>query len=297
MRWMVTGGGGRLGYHVTGALARESERGGDQVAVLDRAALDIAEPDALRAVFAEHRPDVVLNCAAYTAVDGAETDWARALRVNAEGPRRLAEACAVHGARLVHVSTNAVFPGDARAPYDEDHPPAPGTAYGRSKLAGEEAVLARLPGAGVVARTAWLYGRRGRSFVSTMIERAAAGETVDVVDDQYGQPSWAGDVAAQLITLGRSPRAHGVFHATNSGEASWYELAREVFRLVGADPGLVRPISDAEYGRAAQLPAYTVLGHGRWRDIGADPPRDWRRALGGALEELLPLWAVPRGSA
>ncbi|MFJ9864011.1 dTDP-4-dehydrorhamnose reductase [Streptomyces sp. NPDC101165] len=292
MKWLVTGAGGMLGQDTVQELLDR----GEHVTGLDRAALDITEPGAVRRAFDAHRPDVVVNCAAYTAVDDAETDEARALCVNGDGPRLLARACAEHGARLIHVSTDYVFSGEilpralgsARAggtpmtPYPEDHPPAPRTAYGRTKLAGERAVLAELPGGAVVVRTAWLYGVHGRNFVRTMLELEARRDTVDVVDDQRGQPTWSADVAARIADLGATA-AHGVFHATGSGECSWYELAREVFRLAGADPDRVRPTDSRSFTRPAPRPAYSALGHARWREAGLAPPRDWRSALSEAL--------------
>ncbi|OXY88860.1 dTDP-4-dehydrorhamnose reductase [Streptomyces diastatochromogenes] len=279
MRWLVTGAGGMLGHDTV----RELLDRGEDVTGLDRVTLDITEPDAVQRAFDAHRPDVVVNCAAYTAVDDAETDEARALRVNGDGPRLLARACAERGARLIHVSTDYVFSGEIRAtPYPEDHPPAPRTAYGRTKLAGERAVLAELPGAAAVVRTAWLYGVHGRNFVRTMLELEARRDTVDVVDDQRGQPTWSADVAARIADLGATT-AHGVFHATGSGEASWYELAREVFRLAGADPDRVRPTDSRSFTRPAPRPAYSALGHARWREAGLAPPRDWRSALSEAL--------------
>jgi dTDP-4-dehydrorhamnose reductase/4-ketoreductase len=283
--WLVTGAGGMLGHDVVAELAAR----GEHVTGLDRAALDITDAAAVDAALAAHRPGLVVNCAAYTSVDDAETDEARALLVNGEGPRLLARACAAHDARLVHVSTDYVFSGDARTtPYPEDHPTAPRTAYGRTKLAGERAVLEELPGAGAVVRTAWLYGACGRSFVRTMIDLEAGRPTVDVVDDQRGQPTWSADVAARVADLG--PRladgARGVFHATSSGEATWYELAREVFRLVGADPARVRPTTGAAFPRPAPRPAYSALAHGRWQEIGLPAPRDWRAALHEALPRI-----------
>lgn len=163
MRWLVTGAAGMLGRDTVAELARR----GEDVTGLDRAALDVTRPDAVEDAVAAHRPDLVVNCAAYTAVDAAEHDELRALRVNGDGPAHLARACARHGARLVHVSTDYVFPGTARTPYPEDAPPAPRTAYGRTKLAGERAVLTALPDACAVVRTAWLYGAHGSSFVRT----------------------------------------------------------------------------------------------------------------------------------
>ncbi|MET9764879.1 dTDP-4-dehydrorhamnose reductase [Streptomyces sp. NPDC006372] len=285
MRWLVTGAGGMLGHDV----ARELTRRGEEVVALDRAALDITRPETVGRAVADHRPDLVVNCAAYTAVDDAETDEARALEINGEGPRLLARACATHDARMIHVSTDYVFSGEARtAPYPEDHRPAPRTAYGRTKLAGEQAVLEELPGRSAIVRTAWLYGVHGANFVRTMIGLEARRDTVDVVDDQRGQPTWSADVAERITGLGErlGPGAHGVFHATNSGEATWYELAREVFSLVGADPDRVRPTSSAAFPRPAPRPAYSVLAHRRWQEIGLPPPRDWRSALHEALPRI-----------
>jgi dTDP-4-dehydrorhamnose reductase/4-ketoreductase len=285
MRWLITGAGGMLGQDVVAELTRR----GEDVAGLDRAALDITRPGTVDTVVRDHRPDLVVNCAAYTAVDEAESDEARALEINGDGPRLLARACAAHGARLIHVSTDYVFSGEARTtPYPEDHPTGPRTAYGRTKLAGERAVLEELPGASAVVRTAWLYGVHGTNFVRTMIGLEARRDTLDVVDDQRGQPTWSADVAERIADLGvrLGPDAHGVFHATNSGEATWYELAREVFSLIGADPDRVRPTSSAAFPRPAPRPAYSALAHRRWQEIGLPLPRDWRSALHEALPRI-----------
>ncbi|MFJ4280356.1 dTDP-4-dehydrorhamnose reductase [Streptomyces massasporeus] len=285
MRWLITGAGGMLGRDVVEELTRR----GETVVGLDRAALDITRPQAVDSAVREHRPDVVVNCAAYTAVDDAETDEARALAINGDGPRLLARACAAHDARLIHVSTDYVFSGEARTtPYPEDHPTGPRTAYGRTKLAGERAVLEELPGASAVLRTAWLYGVHGSNFVRTMIGLEARRDTLDVVDDQRGQPTWSADVAERIADLGRrlGPEAHGVFHATNSGEATWCDLAREVFSLIGADPDRVRPTSSAAFPRPAPRPAYSALAHLRWQEIGLPLPRDWRSALHEALPRI-----------
>ncbi|MEU6622782.1 dTDP-4-dehydrorhamnose reductase [Streptomyces litmocidini] len=283
MRWLVTGAGGLLGHEVTKALAAE----GADATGLDRRALDITDPGAVSEAFDRLRPDLLVNCAAYTAVEAAETDEERALRVNGDGPRHLAALCARHGTRLLHLSTDYVFSGDARSPYAEDHPTAPRNAYGRSKRAGERAVLGLLPERGVVVRTAWLHGAHGSSFVRAMTERARAGGPVDVVADQVGQPTWAADVARLLLALGHAPGARGIFHATNAGRATWYELAREVFRLVGADPDRVRPVPGTVFGGRAPRPAYTVLGHARWREAGIPAPRPWREALAEALDRRI----------
>ena len=156
----------------------------------------------------------------------------------------------------MQVSTDYVFAGDAGRPYAEDDVPAPRTAYGRTKLAGERAVLNRLPGSGYVVRTAWLYGAHGPSFVRTMIKLADQQPTVDVVDDQHGQPTWTVDVARQIIALAHSTAAPGIYHATSSGQTTWFRLAREIFGLLGADPSRVRPVTEqcaAPAGAAARL--------------------------------------------
>ncbi|GAA3872323.1 dTDP-4-dehydrorhamnose reductase [Streptomyces lacrimifluminis] len=285
MKWLVTGAAGMLGRDTVGELLGR----GESVVGLARAALDITDPDDVRRVFDAHEPDLVVNCAAYTAVDDAETDEESALRINGVGPRLLAQACAEHGARLVHVSTDYVFDGEARdTPYPEDHTPAPRTAYGRTKLAGEHAVLATLPDASAVLRTAWLYGAHGGNFVRTMIDLEARRDTLDVVDDQRGQPTWSADVAARIADLGPrvGPGANGILHATNSGEATWFELAREVFRLIDADPDRVHPTTSAAFVRPAPRPAYSALGHGRWQQAGLGPLRDWRTALHEALPHI-----------
>jgi len=286
-RWLVTGAGGMLGRDLTAALTRA----GATVVAADRAALDIADPARVRAAFAAHRPAVVVNCAAWTAVDDAESREAEALRVNGTGPAVLADTCRAHGSVLLHVSTDYVFAGDADRPYPEDAPTAPCGAYGRTKLAGERAVLETLPDTGHVVRTAWLYGAGGANFVRTMIRLEAVKDTLDVVDDQRGQPTWTADLASRLVLLGRAAldgtAPAGVYHGTSGGETTWYGLAREVFRLLGADPDRVRPTSSAAFARPAPRPAYSVLGHDRFRAAGIDPVRDWRTALHAAFPALL----------
>ncbi|MFG1805825.1 dTDP-4-dehydrorhamnose reductase [Streptomyces sp. NPDC049040] len=282
MTWLVTGAGGMLARDL---LLRLAEAGEAAVGV-DRAALDITDEDAVRAVFDDHRPDVVVNCAAWTGVDDAETAEQAALRVNGEGPRHLAALCAKSGARLLHLSTDYVFAGDATTPYRETDRPDPRSAYGRGKLAGEHAVLDLLPGDGYVVRTAWLYGAGGRSFVRTMIRLERERDTVDVVGDQYGQPTWTADLAGKLVALGTGGAPAGVYHGTSAGQASWYDLAREVFRLLGADPDRVRRVPTSAVPRPAPRPAYGVLAHDGWAAAGIEPIRDWRQALAAAFPAL-----------
>jgi dTDP-4-dehydrorhamnose reductase len=276
-----------LGKDLLARLAAD----GEQAVGLTRGALDITDPEAVFGAVAEHQPDVVVNCAAWTAVDDAETQESEALRINGDGPRNLAAACAKTGARLLQVSTDYVFAGNGSSPYAEDAPTAPRSAYGRTKLAGEQAVLTALPDAGYVVRTAWLYGAGGGNFVRTMIKLEGVKDTLDVVDDQRGQPTWTVDLADRLVRLGRSALAGaapaGIYHGTSGGETTWFGLTREIFRLLGADPERVRPTTSDAYVRPAPRPAYSVLGHDRWPTAGIEPIRDWREALHEAFPALL----------
>ena len=282
-RWLIAGAGGMLGRDLTAALQAD----GEDVIGLTRQDLDVTDERAVRDVLRDRRPDVVVNCAAWTAVDDAEAHEDEALGVNGRGPAHLAAGCAAGGSLLVHVSTDYVFRGDARRPYSEHDPADPRTAYGRTKLAGEQAVLKVLPETGYVVRTAWLYGAHGPNFVRTMIRLERERPSVDVVADQRGQPTWAADVGGQVIALVRSRPAAGVYHATSSGEATWFELAREVFRLLGADPGRVRATTTGAFPRPAPRPAYSVLGHDGWAGAGIEPIGDWRPALRRAFPALV----------
>ncbi|MEU9758806.1 dTDP-4-dehydrorhamnose reductase [Streptomyces sp. NPDC047985] len=285
--WLVTGAAGMLGRDVVARLAEE-----DVPAVAaDRRAVDVTDPGSVRAAFEEHRPAVVVNCAAWTAVDDAETMEGSALLINGTGPELLAAACREHGAVLLQVSTDYVFAGDAGKPYAEDDATGPRSAYGRTKLAGERAVLDTLPDTGYVVRTAWLYGAGGGNFVRTMIKLEGVKDTLDVVDDQRGQPTWTVDLADRLVRLGQAALAGtapaGVYHGTSGGETTWFGLTREMFRLLGTDPDRVRPTTSAAFARPAPRPAYSVLGHERWSMAGIEPIRDWREALVAAFPELV----------
>ncbi|MGW3632195.1 dTDP-4-dehydrorhamnose reductase [Streptomyces sp. NPDC005122] len=275
-RWLVTGGGGALGREVRALLP------GGQVTALDRAGLDITDPRAVRAAVAGH--DVVVNCAAWTDVDGAERAEAAATAVNGTGVRHLALACRRTGARLLHVSSDYVLSGNGTEPYPESAPTGPVNAYGRSKLAGERAVAELLPDTGYIVRTAWLYGEHGQNFVATVLGLAARRGTVDVVDDQHGQPTWSYDLAGLLVALGRAGGAPpGVYHATAAGRTTWYGLARAAYELSGLDPDRVRPATSAAFARPARRPAFSVLGHARWATAGLPALPDWRTSLAEAL--------------
>lgn len=277
MRWVVAGAAGMLGQDLVSVLA---DRGHDVVA-LARAELDVTDPEAVeRAV---RGADVVANCAAYTAVDAAEEHEQDAFRVNAVGAAQLARGARLAGARLVHVSTDYVFDGAATSPYDEDAPLAPRSAYGRTKAAGEWAVRAEAPDH-LLVRTAWLYGAGGPCFPKTIARVAAERGGLDVVADQVGQPTWTVDVADLLEVLVASGAAAGTYHATSSGQASWWEFAQAVVAAAGLDPRIVRPTTSEAFVRPAPRPAYSVLGHSRLagKAIGAWDER-WAVAAASVL--------------
>lgn len=252
--WLVTGGAGQLGTDVVDVLHAY----GEEVAAYDRKGLDITDRVMVRATMRMVEPSIVVNCAAYTAVDDAEANEDRALEINAHGPAILAEECARSGARLIQVSTDYVFAGDASSPYDERTRPAPRSAYGRTKAAGEQAVLTSGAEAYVV-RTAWLYGQVGTNFVKTMAHLAQTRETVNVVDDQVGTPTWTVHLARALVALGIADVPAGIWHCTNAGEASWYVFARAIFAELDLDPARVEPTTSEEFVRPAPRPSYSVL--------------------------------------
>lgn len=266
-------------------LGREITALAPSATALDRAALDVTDAEAVAEAVAGH--DVVMNTAAWTDVDGAESHEEQATVINGDGPANLATACAKHGAALIHISTDYVFSGLGTAPWPEDEVTAPVNAYGRSKLAGEQAVLRLLPSHGYVVRTAWLYGAHGPNFVRTMLRLAQTRDTLDVVDDQHGQPTWAGALARQLLDLATAaqsgPAPAGIYHGTAAGQTTWHGLAQAVFEEAGLDPARVRPVGSDAFPRPARRPAYSVLGHDRWSLSGVDVQPPWRDQLRAAL--------------
>jgi dTDP-4-dehydrorhamnose reductase len=285
---LVTGAAGQLGRDLVAAAARA---GITRIHAPGSAELDVTDPaavcDAVASASLAGRgtPLVVVNAAAYTAVDAAEREGAaRAHAVNAEGPANLARTCAAHRAHLVQVSTDYVFAGEGAGPHRVDDPTVPRTVYGRTKLGGERAVLSSGASAHVV-RTAWLYGAHGGNFVRTMAALARGRETVRVVDDQHGNPTWTADLAEGLIALAlaadRVPV--GVLHCANAAATTWFGLARAVFTEIGADPDRVAPCRTAEFPRPAPRPANSVLDTTGWAAAGLPELRHWRHALHAAV--------------
>ncbi|WP_250034314.1 dTDP-4-dehydrorhamnose reductase [Paractinoplanes maris] len=272
MRWLVTGAGGLLGQDLLAALDAAGET---DVVAATRADLDITDPVAVREAVGDR---FVLNAAAWTDVDGAEADEEAATAVNGEALRHLASP------RLIHFSTDYVFDGRATTPYASDAPRAPINAYGRGKAVGERHVLAA---GGSVVRTAWLYGAHGPNFVRTMLRLAADRDTVDVVDDQTGPPTWSGALARQVVALARAEPPPGVYHGTAAGSTTWYGLAQAVFAEAGLNPSRVRPTTSDRFPRPARRPAYSVLAHDRWAAAGVAPLAHWRPMLTEAMPTLL----------
>jgi dTDP-4-dehydrorhamnose reductase len=280
-RIVITGAGGQVGAALSAASARQ----GRDVLALTSAQWDITDADTAKSTI--DRDDVVINCAAYTDVDGAESDEQAAYAVNAVGPELLARACAQAGARLVHISTDYVFSGNfdrsSPRPYEPGDPAEPLSVYGRSKRAGELAVLAASPEATVV-RTAWVYtGFGGTDFVAVMRRLAAGSGTVEVVDDQTGSPTYAMDLAEALLQVADRRVRSRLMHAANSGAVTRFELARAVFEGTGADPQRVRPVDSARHRRPARRPAYSALSSRQSVEAGLSPMRPWRDALAEAL--------------
>jgi len=275
MRVLITGAKGQLGVELTRVLT-----GSTEVIGHDLPTHDIAATAYIAAVSAA-KPDWVIHTAAVTDVDGCERDPTRAMAVNAEGARRVAEGCREAGAGMVYLSTDFVFDGLKTSPYREDDTPAPLSAYGRSKLAGELAVREVAPRWAIV-RTAWLYGAYGKNFVKTILAKAAARERLRVVSDQVGSPTYARDLAAALVRLVRRD-LRGVFHLTNSGACSWYDFTREILRQGGFGGTPVTAITSQELARPARRPAFSVLANTAWAAAGEGCLRPWPEALADML--------------
>jgi dTDP-4-dehydrorhamnose reductase len=278
MRIVVTGADGQLGVELVPTLSVCREVIGITIADLDVTDHDCADRLAALA------PDWVVHAAAATDVDGCEREPERAMAVNADGTRRVAEGCRRAGAGLVYLSTDYVFDGRKGAPYTEADTPAPLNAYGRSKLEGERAVRS-VVSRWLIVRTAWLYGTQGKNFVKTVLGKVRDGEPLRVVDDQVGSPTYAADLAGAVALL-LSRGLTGVFHVTNGGSCSWYEFAREILRLTNVDVNSVKRITSEELSRPARRPGYSVLENAAWRPAGLPPLRAWPEALADMLAAL-----------
>jgi dTDP-4-dehydrorhamnose reductase len=284
MTWLITGGSGQLGL----ALQAELTVKGINYIATNSSQLDITNPLLVSQLVDLISPEVIINAAAWTDVDGAETNEFAAFQANAIGPQNLAIAAKKVGVRLVLVSTDYVFSGDSDAPWSEAAKHDPQSVYGSTKSAGEKFVLSELPNASYVVRTAWLYSAYRKNFAKTMTKLALNGDgEVRVVNDQVGQPTFTADLAKQIIHLVSADAPSGIYHGTNSGQASWFEFAQEIFKLTGADVSRLIPVSTSEFPRPAKRPAYSVLGHDDWTKTKVPPMRDWRIALVEAMPAII----------
>ena len=284
MSWLITGGSGQLGI----AVSQELDKLGIAFDAWSSMDLDITQSSTVTKAIGKLSPAVIINCAAWTDVDGAENYPVDASRVNSDGPENLASAAKLCNSRLIHVSTDYVFSGESQSPWQVADEINPQSAYGRTKAQGESRVLATYPESSFVVRTAWLYTAWGKNFAKTMTKLALKGDgEVRVVNDQVGQPTSAVDLAKQLVALGLSTSPAGVYHGTNSGQATWFEFAQEIFKIAGADVGRVKPVSSSEYPRPAKRPSYSVLSHDAWAGTSVDPLRDWRIALTDAMPAII----------
>jgi dTDP-4-dehydrorhamnose reductase len=273
--WIVIGANGQLGRALTDSLVALDV----EFVATSSQDLDITNEKQVNNFFKSLNFSTVINCAAWTAVDDAEDHIADALRVNYEGPKNLANASIKSQTRLIHVSTDYVFSGDATEPYEVDTPPNPLNAYGRTKQMGDAAVLGIGSGQFPIVRTAWLYSQYGRNFAKTMLGRAVQGLPVRVVNDQFGQPTSASDLSNLIIQVAKSSNPPAIIHGTNSGKATWYEFATEIYSLAGVDADLVTPVASSEFLTRALRPTYSVLGHQAFRKNGLTEMRDWKLAL------------------
>jgi dTDP-4-dehydrorhamnose reductase len=290
VRVLITGSSGQLGRALL-----DSPPEGVQATGLDRKRCDLANQAEIRAVVSEHNPDVLINAAAYTRVDAAESERDAAYQANAEGPRALAEAVKeIHG-RLIQISTDFVFSGDQGRAYLPDAPTNPLNVYGASKRAGEEYVLERLKGAAVVLRSAWIYSSYGSNFVCTMLRLMSTRDSISVVGDQIGTPTWAPSLAKAVWAAAVKPKVSGILHWTDAGVASWYDFAVAIQEEAVARGLLTRsipikPVSAAEYGRQSLTtvarPPLSVLDLHSTKEMLGIEPLHWRTNLRAMLDEL-----------
>ncbi len=270
MRMLITGAGGMLGHDVR----RAAEQGGHEAIALARADLDITDARAVWTAIAEAEPDRVINCAAWTDVDGAEARYDEALAVNGTGAANVGAAAAAAGAWTVHVSTDYVFDGNGTRPYLESDVPSPVSGYGRSKLEGERTLAAAAPGRHTIVRSAWLFGLTGACFPKTILKSCRERDTLKVVADQVGCPTFTGHLGTALVSLAAGSPPAGVLHAAGGGQCSWFQFATEIVAGAGSRCQVL-PCTTAEFPRPAPRPAYSVLRSER----GAIELPHWRQGL------------------
>ena len=284
MKWMILGGDGQLGR----AMAIELAKCQIEYISLNRTQLDITNQSDIEEFFKMEHPNVVVNAAAWTNVESAEINEEQALLVNAFGPQLLAEECRKYEIKLIQISTDYVYSGHATIPWRESDKASPISAYGRTKAQGEALVLDANPENSFIVRTAWLYSPWGKNFVKKLIDVALNEKrNVEVVDDQFGQPTSALDLAHQIQKMISFAVAPGIYHGTNSGQTSWFEFAQVIFKNLGENPNRVIPVKTSASTQLASRPRFSVLGHENWKVQGLPPMRSWQDALTTALPAIL----------
>ncbi len=275
LNWIVVGADGMLGCDLVDKLENRN------VIALTKSDCDITNLDSINS--SVKNADVVVNCAAYTKVDQAESEETIANEVNGYGVKNLALVCRDIGAKLIQISTDYVFSGEAKVPYSEKSDCNPKSKYGKSKLLGEVYAREILPNNSYIVRTAWLYGQNGANFGKTILHLSKTSQDINVVDDQFGQPTWTVDLANKIIELVEVNAPSGTYHGTSSGQTSWFNFAQRIFEFSGLDPNRIKPAKTSDFPRPAQRPSFSVLGHENFEMANVDPIRNWESALREAV--------------
>jgi dTDP-4-dehydrorhamnose reductase len=284
MIWLIVGARGQLGI----ALQEELSQRKVPFSALNSSQLDITKFEDVERLVSLLRPSVIINAAAWTDVDGAETHQSDSHSVNAVGAKNLAIAAKNIGAIFVQISTDYVFSGQALLPWPENANRNPESAYGKSKSDGEALVQEFYPEGSYIVRTSWLYSAHRKNFAKTMTKLVMLGnDEIRVINDQYGQPTFAADLATQIADLILANPHFGIYHATNTGQATWFDFAQEICKLIGADVSRVIPVESSVFSRPAKRPAYSVLGHDAWANTTVPVMRDWRIALAEAMPAII----------
>lgn len=282
MKWAITGGSGQLSRSLVDLLDKE----GVPYIAWSHKDLDVADDSSI-SVIKEISPDLLINCAAWTNVDAAEEFPEKATRVNQVGPRNMARAAKELKIPLIHISTDYVFSGQSRQPWSTDSKTEPISTYGLSKLLGEKEISKNLDADFYILRTAWLYGPYGRNFSKTILKKALTSkDSINVVNDQIGQPTTTKSLAEQIFKVAKQSIPSGTYHATNTGQASWWDFAREIFELAGEDVERVRPSTSEDFPSNVKRPKYSVLDQSAWSKVGMETMPEWRRALKEVFPEI-----------
>ena len=282
MKWAITGGSGQLSRSLVDLLDKE----GVPYIAWSHKDLDVADDSSI-SVIKEISPDLLINCAAWTNVDAAEEFPEKATRVNQVGPRNMARAAKELKIPLIHISTDYVFSGQSRQPWSTDSKTEPMSTYGLSKLLGEKEINKNMDGNFYILRTAWLYGPYGRNFSKTILKKALTSkDSINVVNDQIGQPTTTKSLAEQIFKVAQQNIPSGTYHATNTGQASWWDFAREIFELAGEDVERVRSSTSEDFPSNVKRPKYSVLDQSAWSKVGMETMPEWRRALKEVFPEI-----------